>query len=778
MNTAFHLDRNAPAARTASGVSADPADSAALTPAKVLRIGITAALLLVLLIYPASIQAQQDPALRGMVLNSENNLPVLEAYLFLHPKNNPQGGTGLSVEDDGGFLFSGLFKGDYVLSVNCAGYKVQVMEVEITGREETDMIVYLHPRTYETEPVIVTGSHTHTRIEPSDELSSVLNGRDLDRELGLTLAATLKNETGIAMRAMGPAPARPVIRGLGGDRVVLSEDGSKTTDLSATSPDHAVTIEPFAVERIEVLRGPLVLTQTPTTLGGIVNVVRHEIPQDRHESILGSIGLYAESANSGGLGSFYSEVPLDPLMLRAEVSARGAGDIRTPEGRLKNSYARSLDYSGGASFIHDAGFVGASFRDFALDYGVPGGFVGAHPKGVDIELERRQINFRGKQIFDTPLLHDLTFHLNRAYYRHKEFEANGVIGSEFRIVNYAGDIRATHHSFGVVTEGMFGIDFNYRDFTVGGFVFTMPSTSLDIAPYVFERARFGNLSLEAAMRYTWNHITPQREKADANIGAIRERTFGALSASATVLYEITDVVHIGANISRSNRMPTIEELFSEGPHLAAYSYEVGNPDLDLEQGVGAELFLYHQWERFSFNLNVFRNELSAFIIPRNTGQINYATFLPIYASEGVGALLTGAELQSEWNVAGTFHLYASISYTRGTFKDGGKPLPQIPPLKVNLGSALTLGSWKVGLETVMAARQERVDIYELPTAGYATVNLSVQNSIISGRQVHNISLVAENILDQPYRNHLSRVKAILPEAGVNVRLTYKLHFDI
>ncbi|MBE0643634.1 MAG: TonB-dependent receptor [Bacteroidetes bacterium] len=640
------------------------------------------------------------------------------------------------------------------------------------------MIVYLQPRAYETAPVIVTGSHMHSRIESTNELSSVLNGRELDKELGLTLAATLKNETGIAMRAMGPAPARPVIRGLGGDRVVLSEDGSKTTDLSATSPDHAVTIEPFAVERIEVLRGPMVLTQSPTTLGGIVNVVRHEIPQDRHKNILGSLGVYGESANDGVLGSFYTEVPLDPVMLRAEVSGRSTGDMRTPEGRLKNSDAQSLDYSAGASHIDDWGFIGASLRDFSLDYGVPGGFVGAHPNGVDIELERRQLNARGMYLFDTPLLHDLTFHFARAYYRHKEYEAQGVIGSEFRIVNYSGDLRAIHHSIGAVTDGMFGIDFDYRDFTVGGFVFTMPSTSLNLAPYLFERLSFGDLSVEAAVRYTWNQITPQQEKPDARIGFIRQRTFDAVSLSATVLYQITNIVHFGANISRSNRMPTIEELFSEGPHLAAYSYEVGNPDLGLETGIGAELFLYHRWEHFSFNVNLFRNDLTSFIIPRNTGEINYATFLPVYATQGVAALLTGAELQAEWDATSVMRLDASFSYTHGEFKDTGDPLPQIPPLKGTVGMNLTLGTWRTGLEVVMAARQDRVDTFESPTAGYVTLNASVQNSFATGNQVHNLSFVLENMLNQPYRNHLSRVKAILPEAGINARVTYKLFFDL
>ncbi len=733
---------------------------------------------LVGMILTQAVSAQQGSALRGMVLDGENGAPVHDTYLFLHPQGAPGKGTDASAGADGAFYFGDLQAGGYVLNVNRAGYKVQILAVDIPADDERNMIVYLQPRAYETDPVIVTGSHMHSRIDPTEELSSVLSGHKLDRELGLTLAATLKNETGMAMRAMGPAPARPVIRGLGGDRVVMSEDGTNTTDLSATSPDHAVTIEPFSVERIEVLRGPMVLTQSPTTLGGIVNVVRHEVPRDGHENILGTVGMYGESANAGILGSFTTEVPLRPLMFRAEATGRRSGDIRTPEGRLNNSYAHSVDYSAGVSHIYDAGFGGASFRDYTLSYGVPGGFVGAHPNGVDIELERRQANLRGMHVFDAQLLHDVSFQFSRAYYRHREFEAQGLIGSEFRIVNYAGDVRATHHSIGPVTEGILGISLDQRDFSVGGFVFTMPSISTNIAPFLFERARFGSTSVEAAVRYTWNRVTPQMEKPDARIGAIRERQFSAVSYSATILYEFSDIVHIGANVSRSNRMPTIEELFSEGPHLAAYSYEVGNPDLGVERGTGMELFLYHQWDGFSFNLNFFRNDLASFIVPRNTGTVNYATFLPVYATEGVAARLTGFEAQTTLQVLTALRLHASMSYTKGSFTETGAPLPQIPPLKGTIGSELTVDTWRLGLETAFAAAQDRVDQFEEPTAGYVIVNASVQKSIPSGRQIHNISLVVENLLDQPYRNHLSRVKAILPEAGVNARLTYKLYFDI
>ncbi|MDT8322965.1 MAG: TonB-dependent receptor [Bacteroidota bacterium] len=734
-------------------------------------------LLICMMVVPSTLPAQQG-ALRGIVLDAESGSPIDDAYLFIHPEKKAEQGLDRSTDDEGDFLFSPLASGTYLLLVSRAGYRAQRMNIDIPAHEERDLIVYLHPRTYQTAPVVVTGTHMHTRLEHADEVATVLRGKELDRELGLTLAATLKNETGLAMRAMGPAPARPVIRGLGGDRVLLSEDGNKTTDLSASSPDHAVTIEPFAAERIEVLRGPKVLTQSPVTIGGVVNVVRHDVPQDMHEKVLGRLGLYGESANGGALGSFSAELPLQPVMLRGEITHRSSGDLRTPEGRLRNSASTSTDLGFGGSVIDENGYAGLSFRRFALEYGVPGGFVGAHPDGVQIELERRQYNVRASHAVDAAWLHDVTVQLSRAYYRHREFEASGRIGSEFRIVSYPGKIWLSHHSVGPIDEGIAGVSFEYRDFSVGGFVFTAPSTSFNLSPYLFERFSIGPVQVDAAARYNYDRITPRDENAEARIGHIRTREFHTWSLSATALYELTDIVHIGANVSRSSRVPTIEELFSEGPHLAAYSYEVGNPDLVDENGIGTEFFLYHRFPSVYFNLTFFRNDMHAFIIPRNTGTLNYATFLPVYATSSVEALLYGTEMQVEWDAADAVTLDASLSYTHGSFRDTGSPLPQIPPLKGQLGVTWKAAPWRIGMRGEFADRQSRVDDFEEATAGFALLHGFAQYSFTTGQQVHNLSLSAENLLDQSHRNHLSRVKTILPEAGRNLRLTYKLHFEI
>jgi iron complex outermembrane recepter protein len=707
----------------------------------------------------------------GVVRDSESSETIPNAVI--HVINTD---SYLTSKADGTFSISGLEEGVYQLKVTHIAYQENLIEIEVSENSNKNIRIFLIPKSIEIKPVIIRDRMYRSKFDELSEDSHVLKGRELQRELGFNLAATLRNETGLAIRSMGPAPARPVIRGLGGNRVLISEDGIEATDLSSTSPDHAVTIEPFSVTRIEVLRGPRVLLYTPVTTGGVVNVIREEIPEQVHHEIHGTAGIFGETVNSGYLGSLVAEIPFSPFAGRFEISKRNASDLNTPVGTLNNSSAQNFNYSAGGSFVSDFGYAGVSVRRFELDYGVPGGFVGAHPNGVNIEMFRDQINFKSRFNLNSKLLENIEAQFSRVLYRHKEFESSGRIGSEFRIVNLLGSVHLNHSENGLLNNGTLGASFESRDFTIGGFVFTPPTKSLKISAFIFENFNIKDFSFEFGGRYNFDKITPQYEKPNSNIGYIRERIFNTYSISFSALYSFSERIFFGSNVSKSSRVPTIEELFSEGPHLAAYSYETGNPNLSSESAFGTEFFIYHKFDKYFFNLSLFRNVITGYIIPRNSGEINFATFLPIYSTTGVDALLYGIEAQSEWNIISGFSLAASLSYTRGKFQEDNGSLPQIPPLKGNVELKYSLEDFMIGISSELAASQKLIDVFEEPTAGYTIFNSFIQYSILTGIFVHNISLSADNIFNKEYRNHLSRVKSILPEAGRNFRLTYRVYF--
>lgn len=718
-----------------------------------------------------SAQSIQLGTIEGIVLDGSNDLPLSNAAIKLIEIDK------YDVSDKNGiFEFKSIPFGNYNIEISYVGYKTTKTSITIDAEINKGLLVHLFALPFETQTVVVTGLHTNSKFDDMNEFINVLKGKELQRELGLTLASTLKNETGLAIRSMGPAPARPVIRGLGSDRIAITEDGIQTTDLSATSPDHAVSIEPFTIDRIEVIRGPKVLLKNSTTMGGVVNIIRYEIPQEIPTRFSGNSGLYGESVNSGYLGALVVQMPLGKFVLRGEVTNRKANDLRTAIGSLKNSDIVTKNYSGGLSYVDGWGFAGLSIREFRTDYGVPGGFVGAHPNGVDISMIKRQINTKAEYKMDTELFDDLEFQFSRDYYKHTEYERADVIGAQFVIYNYRGSIDLTNKKIGLLNFGTTGFSFEARDFNIGGYVFTPPTKSLKLSGYSYQSFEIDDFSFEAGFRINYDQINPNIEIPNTKNNLIVGRDFLSYSLSISSLYSLGKHISIGVNANKTSRVPTIEELYSEGPHLAAYSYEVGNQNLESEGGVGTEVFSFIKNDDLFFMITIFRNDFFYFITPRNTGRINSQTLLPIYQTEGIKALFYGAESYFEMKFIDCLTISNSFSYTYGSFKETSNPLPQIPPIKDVIQLKYQYDNIITGINTEIAAPQNRVDLFELPTTGYGIVSMFVQYSLETGELIHNFSFNGDNLFNKEYRNHLSRVKVIMPEAGINFKLSYRLYF--
>lgn len=726
----------------------------------------------ILTVYLNCSAAISDIRVNGIVVDKVNSLPLGNTEITV---NNSD--YRFSSSEDGMFNFKLPESGEYNLEFKQAGYKPFSVNVNSLKDSVIYLLIELTPLTFETPLIPVTDEKGGSKLDDLLELSNTLKDKELQNKLGQTVASTLKDETGLSMQSMGPAPSRPVYRGLSGDRVMITEDGVKTTDLSATSPDHAVTIDPFSLQSIEVIRGPKVLLKSSTTIGGIINAVRNEIPSSLSGKVNLNLGSFYESSNKGYLFSGVIQIPVSNFEFQGEGNYRNTSDISSPEGVLENTAIKTSTYCGGLSYIHNYGFTGISFRQYNSDYGIPGGFIGAHPNGVDITMQRDQLNFRLNQSIKSDFIDYIDTDLSFVKYKHTEYESPELIGAEFRIKDYLGFMNLYHDQFGSLKRGILGVSFDIRDFNIGGFVFTPPSVSNNLSVYFNEEIEtIGKFNFEFSGRYSYNYIYPEQNVTLANLDSVYSRVFNTFSLSASAVYEINENLNIGINLSRSSRVPTIEELYSDGPHLAAYSYEIGNPALEDEKGFGSEIFLYYNKKDLYGMLTLFYNNLSNYIIPRNTGEINYATLLPIYQTAGVNANLLGLESQIEYNFFKNFNFNFSLSYTYGQIIESESPLPKIPPLKSLIELNYTKNNYYFGINSEMATAQNRVDEFEEPTAGYIIFGATAQYSIYKFKTSHNFSLNFENLTNAVYRNHLSRIKSILPEPGIGARFVYKFFF--
>ncbi len=201
--------------------------------------------------------------------------------------------------------------------------------------------------------------------------TSVLSNEDLARQLEDTIGATLQSQPGVAMRSLGPGPARPVIRGLDGDRVLVLQDGQRMGDLSSQSGDHGVPTNPAAAQRIEVVRGPATLLYGANAIGGLVNIVTDQIPTEKVTTPTGSMtfNLGSNSQPVGAAGDVH--VGNGTFAMHFGGGGQRSGDYQTPDGAIDNSNSRSGFVNVGAGYTGERQYAGVSYGYDDTKYGVP-----------------------------------------------------------------------------------------------------------------------------------------------------------------------------------------------------------------------------------------------------------------------------------------------------------------------------------------------------------------------------------------------------------------------
>jgi iron complex outermembrane receptor protein len=296
-----------------------------------------------------------------------------------------------------------------------------------------------------------------------------------------------------------------------------------------------------------------------------------------------------------------------------------------------------------------------------------------------------------------------------------------------------------------------------------------------VGVFSYEEIDLDPVRVEAGIRYDWTNSEPAAEDLDSDIGHVRERSFGSLSGSFGLLYNAREGVTLGASVSRAFRTPDVNELFSEGPHLAAYAFEVGNPSLEEEVGTGIDVFVRFHAENFHAEFTGFTNLIDGYVFGRDTGELS-RTRLPIYQYFGEDARFAGFEGAMDWVLSGPVKLEGVVSYVRGEIRATSEPLPLVPPLQVGATLAYEPAEWFVRAESKLVAKQARVGEFETMTDGYTRFDLRMGLNRTLGGRLNILTIGLENVTNEEYRNHLSRVKEIMPEAGRGITVTYRVVF--
>lgn len=743
----------------------------------------------------ARAQAAAIGTIAGQVISLEGE-PVTDAQVTVAETRRRT-----SVGADGSFRFTGIAPGEYLVEAASPRLGSAVERVTVTAGGTAEVTLHLD-LTIHREEIVVTASPDARSQSEIAQPTSVLDEQELGRRRQPTLGETLSREPGVTSTFFGMGASRPVIRGLGGDRIRVLEGGVGVGDASSTSPDHAVSSDPLAAERIEVLRGPATLLYGSSAVGGVVNVIDSRIPERVPEEVSGTVELRGGSVagERGGAASVTGGV--GRLAWHVDVLKRETGDYEIPgfaesralreaeaeegeeheevRGRLPNSATDSEAGTLGVSYIVDGGFFGVSVGGLDSLYGIPGGHEHGHAEEehgeeeeeapVRIDLKQRRLDLRGGVTRPFGVFRGANLRFGRSDYEHQELEG-AEVGTLFTNDSWEGRLELLQKRYGPLT-GSVGFQAQRRDFAaVGEEAFVPPSETDTWAAFTFQELTRGPWRFQLGGRY-------ESQETSAAAGEVLDRSFDGLSASLGLVWQPVENYTFGLAVARSTKLPNAEELFSNGPHLATNAFELGDPDLREETSLSADLSLRKTAGRVSGEITLFANRFDDFIYERATGE--EADGLPVFLYSQADAEFRGAELTGVVQLFHTephhFDLELGADFVRAELRETGEPLPRIPPRRYRLGVHYH-GERLDGLvEATRVDEQDRVADFETPTEGYTLLNANLSYRIFTSRAIYDLLLRGTNLTDEEARNHVSFLKDRVPLPGRDVSLALRLTF--
>tara|TARA_R100001143_G_scaffold63581_1_gene72417 strand:+ start:23114 stop:25366 length:2253 start_codon:yes stop_codon:yes gene_type:complete len=742
-------------------------------------------IILILLLSPISVAGFNiSGSVSGHITDSETGDPIPFAYVHLEEINR-----FTNTDREGYFRIQNIPAGSYSLVIHRLGYAGKSVTFTVTDDTDSELEIQLRPTMLTGQSIEVVADAENPRGANLEHASIKLTGSSLRRNLGSTLSETLSSQPGFDQRTMGATPARPVIRGLGDERVLILQDGERTGDFSASSADHAVSVDPISAAEIEIARGPAALAYGSNAIGGVINVVRNQIATTVPSELNGSLTTQLASVNSGASLAGTLSIPMNDKVLNIDLNGRLGDDFRSPSEKISNSNYLSSNSSAGLSFIKPWGYSGLAVSSYLSNYGIPPDPIGGHPNGVDIEMRKFQIENKSEILFEDHFLKYLEAQFSYRYYNHKELETATIIGTEFTKNSANITLKGRHQGIGGFDDGTIGVWGEFHDTYIFD-RFNIESKGVSLSTFTIQETDIGPLHVELGARLDYHTEIPKEDRPNSRIGYIRKRSYLGLATSGSLIYNFGKGFYAGTTFMHSFRPPTTDELFSQGPHVAAYSFEIGNPELEAERGIGKELFFRYRRSDATVELSGYHNNFSNFIFPRDTGRQNlFFPSLNDYQFEGVRAVIYGFEAQTEFKMFSRVVANSSVSYTIGRRDltneemsvDGRNSdrgyLPMIPPFQATVGLNYVHRSFSLGGHIRYVSEQDRVSQFEEPTDSYTLIGLrSEYRFSTTGDRFHTISLNISNLTNVEYRNHLSRLKEVFPEPGRNISLLYRLYF--
>ena len=782
----------------------------------------TAALItayITLLVPPALAQFQPPPGidaiseqdcgltLSGKVLDHDSRATLVGATVSI-----PQLHQASIADEYGNYHFHHLCQGTYTLQVTYVGYEPEKFTLRLTTSSVRDLALHTSPQTLST--VEVSGS----RLQEQGQSSQTLAGRELEETRGLSLAESLKRIPGVSSIQTGPTISKPVIHGMHSNRVLLLNNGVRQEGQQWGS-EHAPEIDPFVATEMKVIKGAAGVRYGADAIGGVVIVEPKALPTA--PGVGGEVNLLGSTNNRQFAASATVEgnpAKIPPLSWRLQGTVKKAGNVRTPDYYLQNTAFQEQNFSGALGYkkekfggevfysqfntrlgILRASHIGnLSDLKYAIERGKPAGADTVRfTYGIGRPYQQVQHDLlKVKAYLQTGGAGRLEFIYGWQRNRREEFDLHNVASGNpalyLNLNTHTTETVWAHKPLGNFS-GSVGVSTIYQQNTYKYSAFLPYYTAVTAGAFAIEKWRKDRLQLEAGLRYDYRHLKVMQYDTS---GTLQKPTYDFNNVSGTLgaLYDVGYHLTFGLSATSAWRAPSVNELFSDGVHHSAATYELGDPNLSSEQAYNFEASVnYFGNARLNGQLSLYYNVINNYIYlsPLPEPILTVRGAFPAFGYRQTDATFKGIDLSLAYNLLPNLTIDSKTAIVRARNTVAEDHLINIPAdrfdnsLRYEFGQAekgsrfsgayISLGGTYVARQTRLPTKTDE-DFAPAPDA-YFLLQGGAGATVHLGRQPVEFGITGNNLLNSTYRDYLNRFRYFSEEAGRLLLFRIKVPLD-
>lgn len=756
--------------------------------------------ILAYLLFPLLGVASEVAQFRGRVIDASTHTPLVGATIYITDLK-----AITTTNGQGEFILKNVpAKGKFLLEVRFVGYKTYSETVDLAS--QNSLTVSLSPSIIESAEVVITGSPFSSNNK-TNSLSVVTIGKTkLTQAAGTNLIDAIAKTPGISQVSTGGAISKPIIRGLGYNRVLTMVDGARE-EAQQWGDEHGIEVDQFSAARIEILKGPASLLYGSDALGGVINVIDDLVPAPGVHN--GTFTSTYSTNNGLSASSLMLQGNEDGFVYRGRASYKNAYGFGYKNATVPNSGFNELNFNGMLGLNKSWGYSHLTFSRFHTNVGLveegpdgDGNYLNEDGELITkAQAKERKLNLPFQDITHYRTALNSNFILGKGQLKtvfafqsnvRKEFEEQiQEPGLNLNLKSYTYDVKYNFPNLGQWQPAI-GVQGMYQDNKNNGDEFLIPDyNSNNIGAFAYLKRNFNKGAINVGLRYDYKKMEGKGLNFEGEqIFTGFNNKFSNLSGSLGFAFEVAKNLVLKGNAGSGFRAPNIAELGANGRHEGTFRYEIGNSNLKQETSMQFDLGLEYTAENVTFGLNAYANRIFNYIYPGNfnnetmpfSNEDGSIETLPVYRYVQTNADLFGGEASVDFHLIKSLHFENSFAYTRGVNRATDLALPFIPAATINNEirfepniKGLEDTYVKVGVTNTF--KQARFDSFETQTNGYTLFDAGVGTSIHTKKGQFNIWVMGQNLLNKEYYNHLSRYKPVgIYNPGRNVTFGISVPF--